>query len=247
VLLAARNGLTLAGVAATAGGITAKGGSGAVTATGALTAGTGSSADADHDVLVEGAGLALQGVRASGDIALAATSATGALTTGVLEARRSLKMESVADLAIDASKIGGAPESILSAPGGPARHGLTGARHVSAGHCGVHQQQALKEYGAQVEFHSVEGAGIRHAGEALIKRAAGQLRDMDRVAPARLCRVTGRIDGDAKSHTGRQDISGGAPSLVAQRAEQVLGAMEQHHGEAAAQALDAARDGCLHR
>ncbi len=112
VLLAARNGLTLAGVAATAGGITAKGGSGAVTATGALTAGTGSSADADHDVLVEGAGLALQGARASGDIALAATSATGALTTGVLEARRSLKMESVADLAIEASKIGGAPESI---------------------------------------------------------------------------------------------------------------------------------------
>ena len=112
VLLAARNGLTLAGVAATAGGITAKGGSGAVTATGALTAGTGASTDADHDIVVEGAGLALQGVRASGDLALAATSATGVLTTGVLEARRSLKMESVADLAIEASKIGGAPESI---------------------------------------------------------------------------------------------------------------------------------------
>ena len=84
VLLAARNGLTLAGVAATAGGITAKGGSGAVTATGALTAGTGASTDADHDIVVEGAGLALQGVRASGDLALSAR--TG-VTAGDLGAK----------------------------------------------------------------------------------------------------------------------------------------------------------------
>ena len=126
VLLAARNGLTLAGVAAVSGGITAKGGSGDVTATGSLTAGTGASTDADHDIVVEGAGLALQGVRASGDIALAATSATGALTTGVLDARRALVVESVAGFAIGAAKIGGTPESIdLSSSAGSICIGTT--------------------------------------------------------------------------------------------------------------------------
>ena len=111
VLVGGRSGVTLDSARADRGGIDIGSSSGAVTS-GALTAGTGAAGDPDYTVKVEGTSLALQGVRASGDIRLAATAATGTLTTGLLDARRTLKMESVTSLGIRAADIGGAPETL---------------------------------------------------------------------------------------------------------------------------------------
>ncbi|NBU26107.1 MAG: hypothetical protein EBS39_10960, partial [Gammaproteobacteria bacterium] len=117
VLMAGRDGVTTGGaVTADAGRVEIRSDAGIVdTTAGAVTAGN---ATGDHDAVIAGAGLALGDVRAQRDVDLAATAGDGTVSTGILTARRALKVSSVADLGIGAAKIGGSPQSVRLASSG---------------------------------------------------------------------------------------------------------------------------------
>lgn len=111
----------LGGATASDGDLVIRSGSGAVTATGDLVAGGSGSTAADRDVIItSGASIAVRGVRASGDITLEANGVggtSGTISTGALQARRALSLQSTAGLNVVADDIVGDPESVRLASG----------------------------------------------------------------------------------------------------------------------------------
>ncbi|MFN5011920.1 MAG: beta strand repeat-containing protein, partial [Gammaproteobacteria bacterium] len=180
--------VTLGASTARDGDLLVTAGPGGVTATGDLAAGGSGATAADRDVRISGDKLVLRGVRASGEITLTASGtqpSSGTIQTGLLEARRDLKLASVADLGIAAADIGGAPESIdLSSSSGRVCIGalvngvctgqalsknsttvtLTGRTGVVTGDLGAARLQVRASEGATVSGTVTSADGVDIAG-----------------------------------------------------------------------------------